>query len=52
MDNKESAQKTIDAFRIHCNFILGHSAIDKTPSEQSGINPKLGQNKIENSIKL
>lgn len=52
MDHKESAQKTIDAFRIHYNFIREHSAIGKTPAEQAGIGLELGQNKIENLIKM
>lgn len=52
MDHAESAQKTIDAFRIHYNFIREHSAIGKTPAEQAGIRLELGQNKIENLIKL
>src|SRR5438093_3417877 len=52
MDHKESAQKTIDAFRIHYNFIREHGSIKKTPAEQAGIKIALGQNKIENLIKL
>ena len=52
MDHKESAQKTIDAFRIHYNFVREHSSIGKTPAEQAGIKLDLGQNRIENLIKL
>ena len=52
MDHAESAQKTIDAFRIHYNFIREHGSIKKTPAEQAGINLDLGQNKIETLIKL
>ena len=52
MDHKESAQKTIDAFRIHYNFIREHGSIKKTPAEQAGIKLDLGQNKIENLIKI
>ncbi len=52
MDHKESAQKTIDAFRIHYNFIRNHSSIGNTPAEQAGIKLDLGQNKIESLIKL
>lgn len=52
MDHKESAQKLIDAMRIHYNFIRDHSSIKKTPAEQAGINLELGQNKIESLIKL
>lgn len=46
------AQKTIDAFRIQYNFIREHSSIKKTPAEQAGIKLDLGQNRIENLIKL
>jgi putative transposase len=52
MDHKESAQKLIDAMRIHYNFIRNHSSIKKTPAEQAGIKLDLGQNKIETLIKL
>jgi putative transposase len=52
MDHKESAQKTIDAFRIHYNFIREHGSIKKTPAEQAGIKLDLGQNKIKNLIKM
>ena len=52
MDHKESAQKTIDAFRIHYNFIREHSSIKKTPAEQAGIKLDLDQNRIESLIKL
>ena len=52
MDHKESAQKTIDAFRIHYNFIREHGSIKKTPAEQAGINLELCQNKIESLIKM
>ena len=52
MDHKDSAQKTIDAFRIHYNFVREHSGIKQTPADNAGIKLKLGQNKIENWIKL
>ena len=52
MDNKDSAQKLIDAYRIHYNFVREHGSIKKTPAEQAGIRLDLGQNKIENLIKL
>lgn len=52
MDHKESAQKLIDAYRIHYNFIREHGSIGKTPAEQAGIKLDLGQNKIESLIKL
>ncbi len=52
MDHKESAQKLIDAYRIHYNFVRNHGSIDQTPAEKAGIKLELGQNKIENLIKL
>lgn len=52
MDHKESAQKLIDAYRIHYNFIREHGSMGKTPIEQVGVNLELGQNKIESLIKL
>lgn len=52
MDHKDSAQKLIDAYRIHYNFIRNHSSIGKTPAEEAGIKLDLGQNKIETLIKL
>lgn len=52
MENKRSEQKTIDTFRVHYNFIRQHGSIKKTPAEEAGIHLNLGQNKIENLIKL
>ncbi len=52
MDHKESAQKLIDATRIHYNFIREHGSIKQTPAEKAGIKLELGQNKIESLIKL
>ena len=52
MDHKESAQKLIDAYRIHYNFIRNHSGINKTPAEQAGIKLDLGENKIHDLIRL
>ena len=52
MDHKESAQKLVDATRIHYNFIREHGSIKQTPAEKSGIKLDLGQNKIEGLIKL
>jgi len=37
MDHRESAQKLIDAYRIHYNFVREHGSIKKTPAEQAGI---------------
>ncbi len=50
LDHAESAQKTIEAFRIHYNFIREHGSIKKTPAEEAGIKLPLGQNKIENYL--
>jgi hypothetical protein len=52
MDHADSAQKTIDAFRIHYNFIREHGSIKQTPAEKAGIKLELGDNKIANLIKL
>jgi hypothetical protein len=52
MDHKDSAQKLIDAYRIHYNFIRNHESIGKTPAEKAGIMLNLGENRIESLIKL
>jgi transposase InsO family protein len=52
MENKEFAQKLIDAYRVHYNYVRNHGSIKKTPAEQANIKLELGQNKIENLIKL
>lgn len=52
MDHKESAQKLINAYRVHYNFVRKHGSIKKTPAEQANIKLDLGQNKIESLIKL
>ncbi|MGI0072419.1 MAG: integrase core domain-containing protein [Nitrosotalea sp.] len=52
MNTKDSAQKLIDAYRIHYNFVRNHGSIGKTPAEQAGIKIDLGNNKIENLIKM
>jgi transposase-like protein len=52
LDHSESAQKTIDSYRIHYNFIREHGSIKKTPAEEAGIKLPLGENKIETLIKL
>ncbi|HET6458597.1 MAG TPA: hypothetical protein VFG24_06940 [Nitrosopumilaceae archaeon] len=52
MDHKDSAQKLIDATRIHYNFIREHGSIKKTPAEQAGIKLDLDRNKIESLIKM
>ena len=45
MQTKESAQKIIEAMRIHYNFCREHSKLGKTPAEASGIKIE-GENKI------
>ena len=52
MNTKESAQKIIEAMRIHYNFCREHSTLGKTPAEESGINLVEGMNKIETLIRL
>ena len=54
MHTKETAQKIIEAMRIHYNFCREHSKLGKTPAEALGI--KIGgKNKlmtlIQNSMK-
>jgi len=44
--------RRIDVFRIHYNFVRTHGPINQTPAEKAGIKLDLGQNKIENLIKL
>ena len=52
MNTRESAQKIIEAMRIHYNFCRVHSTLGKTPSEAVGINLNLKGNKIESLIRL
>lgn len=52
MQTRETAQKVVDAIRINYNFVRGHSTIGKTPAEKAGIKLNLGENKIENLIRL
>lgn len=52
MDHRESAQKLVNAYRVHYNFVREHGSIKKTPAEASNIKLDLGQNKIETLIKL
>jgi hypothetical protein len=37
MHSKESAQKIIEAMRIHYNYCRMHSQLGKTPAEAAGI---------------
>jgi len=52
MHTRDSAQKIIDAMRIHYNFAKIHSTLKKTPAEQAGIQLELGENKIKSLIEL
>ena len=52
MHSKESAQKIIEAIRIHYNYCREHSILGKTPAEQSGIKLDLGENKMESLMRL
>jgi hypothetical protein len=45
MNSKDSAQKIIEAMRIHYNFCREHSKLGKTPAEASGIKIE-GKNKL------
>jgi putative transposase len=49
---KESAQKMLDAMRIHYNFCKEHSSFKQTPSEQAGIKMDIQSNRIETLFKL
>jgi hypothetical protein len=52
MHLKESAQKMIEAMRIHYNYCREHSRLGKTPAEQAGIKLPLEANKVESMIRL
>ena len=53
MQKKESAQKIIEAMRIHYNYCREHSTLGKTPAEQAGIRFGLDEgNKVESLIRL
>ena len=45
MNTRDSAQKIIEAMRIHYNFCREHSKLGKTPAEASGIKIE-GENKL------
>lgn len=51
-DHRESAQKLINAYRIHYNFVRNCIGINMTPAKKAGIKLNLGENKIESLIKL
>lgn len=48
MHSKESAQKIIEAMRVHYNYCRELSQLGKTPAEQAGIRLGLEGNKILN----
>lgn len=51
LGNDESAQNFVDAYRTYHNFVRPHEGLDgKTPAEASGIDLKLGKNKIKDLI--
>lgn len=52
MHKAETAQKIIEAMRIHYNFCREHSTTGKTPAEQAGVKLQLDGNKIEKLIRL
>ena len=52
MHSKESAQKIIEAMRIHYNYCREHSKLVKTPAEQAGIKLDLHSNRVESLIRL
>ena len=52
MQTKATAQKIIEAMRIHYNYCGEHSRFKKTPAEKAGIQLDLEGNKIESLIRL
>lgn len=46
---KRSAQKIIEAMRLHYNFCREHSKLSKTPAEASGIKIE-GENKLASAL--
>jgi hypothetical protein len=50
MQTGETAQKIIEAMRIHYNYIREHSRLGKTPAEAAGIKIE-GENKLLTLIK-
>ena len=45
MQTKETAQKIIEAMRIHYDYVREHSKLGKTPAETCGIKIE-GENKL------
>lgn len=53
MQKKESAQKVIEAMRIHYNYCRKHATLGKTPAQQAGIKLDLDKdNKVESLIRM
>ena len=52
MHTAASAQKIIEAMRIHYNFCRNHEALGETPAEKAGIQLDLEGNKVEALIRL
>jgi hypothetical protein len=52
MQSKESAQKIVEAMRIHYNYCREHSKLGTTPAERAGIRLNLNDNKIESLMRL
>lgn len=51
MHTKETAQKIIEAMRIHYNFCREHSGLGKTPAEEAGVKINIEGNKVEGLIR-
>lgn len=52
MHTAASAQKIIEAMRIHYDFCREHEALGETPAEKAGIQLDLEGNKVEALIRL
>jgi transposase-like protein len=52
MQTRQTAQEIVEAMRINYNFVREHSTIKKRPAEKARIKLSLGENKIENLIRL
>jgi transposase-like protein len=52
MHSKESAQKIVEAMRIHYNYCREHSQLGKTPAEQAGVKLELEGNRVESLIRM
>jgi len=52
MHTATSAQRIIEAMRIHYNFCKEHEALGKTPAQKAGIQLDLQENKVEALFRL